>query len=322
MKQLAHRRWQHGLWLAGALLLGLWIWGERGLRLRDSTRRMVRLSGWQRFFRLTTLHGYVYARWTDLYVRVGSQYIAPLLRRRGKRWLAVHYHGKVLPTPLAQAIVAIDQEIPLRDLEQVIPYPQARDLVLSAPLDVAVYECPCRHLRPNPCLPTQVCMVIGQPFVDFMIEHHPDTARRLTTAEALDLLAAEHARGHVHTAWFKDASAGRFYAICNCCPCCCGGIEAMKKRGIAMITPSGYLAEVAAEQCVGCGACVAACPFDALTLQDGLAIVDAAHCMGCGVCEGQCPAGAIALRREPAKGIPMDVRAMLPTPTDGAPGHD
>jgi ferredoxin len=272
---------------------------------------MVRLSGWQRHWRLTTLHGYIYARWTDLYVRVGSQYIAPLLRRRGKRWLAVHYHGKVLPTDLARAIVSIDQEIPLRDLEQVIPYPQARDLVLAAPLDVAVYECPCRHLRAIPCPPTQVCMVIGQPFVDFMIEHHPGTSRRLTTQEAVDLLAAEHARGHVHTAWFKDASVGRFYAICNCCPCCCGGIEAMKKHGIAMITPSGYLAEIATAGCVGCGACAAACPFDALALAEGVAVVDAARCMGCGVCEDQCPAGAIALRREPAKGIPLDVRAMV-----------
>ncbi len=305
-----------GLVVAG-LLVG-WLIAERGRLLRSSTWRMVRLSGWRRFINLTTLHGYLYARFTYLYVLVGSQWIAPLLGERGKHWLATHYHGKVLPTDLAQSLVSVQEEIPLRDLEQIIPFPMARDLVLSGPPDLAVYECPCRALRENPCTPTQVCMVVGQPFVDFMLEHHPGRARRLAQAEAVALLQAEHERGHVHTAWFKDASVGRFYAICNCCKCCCGGIEAMTQRGIPMLIPSGYVAQIDADRCQGCGHCVRGCPFEALSLTNSadahtVASLDWSTCLGCGVCEALCPRGAITLVRDEAKGVPLDVRALART---------
>lgn len=144
----------------------------------------------------------------------------------------------------------------------------ARQLLLSGPPDVAAYECGCRHARENPCQPTQVCMVVGQPFVDFVLEHNPHSSRRLTQAEALELLQAEHNRGHLHSAWFKDACLNRFYAICNCCKCCCGGIEAMVKYGNPMLASSGYVAQVDMESCNCCGICVEACPFGALSLGD------------------------------------------------------
>jgi ferredoxin len=287
----------------------LWLWSERGRLLRHTTWRMVRISGWRRFLSFTTMHGYVYSRWTNLYIRIGALHIAPRMGPGGKRWLANHYHGKVLTTDLARAVVTIDREIPLRDLEHIIPYPLARSLVLQASPDIAAYECPCRHLRENPCTPTQVCMVIGQPFVDFILDHHPTSSRRLSRQEALDLLEAEHHRGHIHTAWFKDAAAGRFYAICNCCKCCCGGIDAMTHMGIPMMLSSGYVAQVSPE-CNGCGACTSSCPFDALRVSDGTAHVIWDECMGCGVCAGRCRRQAITLQRDPRKGVPLDVRVL------------
>ena len=87
-------------------------------------------------------------------------------------------------------------------------------------------------------------MIIGQPYVDFLTEHNPKSARRVSQSEALGILEAEHQRGHVHTAYFKDAMEGRFYAICNCCKCCCGGIEAMMKSGVPMIASSGFVAQI------------------------------------------------------------------------------
>ena len=291
-------------------LLAIWLLGERWRPLRRSTwRGMQEAGGLRPFLNLTGLHGYVYGRWPNEYIRLLINHIIPRLRPRGRQWLADHYHGKVLTHEQAKAIITIEQEIPLRDLEQIIPYPMARELVLKGPPDVAVLECGCRHARDNACKPIQVCMVIGQPFVDFIVEHHPETSRRLSQGEALELLQAEHDRGHLHSAWFKDACMDRFYAICNCCSCCCGGIEAMVKYSIPMIAPSGYVSQVDEALCTACATCEDACPFGAIHV-DETAVVNWETCMGCGVCVDQCPDDALSLVRHERKGIPLDVRAL------------
>jgi ferredoxin len=292
-------------------VFGLWLFGERWRLLRPSTWTVMRELGLRRILNLTGPHAYVYARWTNQYVKVLIHHVFPRLKPSGKKWLSDRYHGKVLTEEQARAIITINQEIPLLDLEQIIPYPMARDLVLKGPPDVVAYECGCRHSRPDPCQPTQVCMVIGQPMADFVLEHNPQSSRRLTQYEALLLLEAEHERGHMHTAWFKDVLFDRFYAICNCCKCCCGGIEAMMKHGIPMLAPSGYIAEVDKDICTACGTCVNACPFSANSLGEGGITLDWQKCMGCGVCIDSCPNKARSLVRDEHKGVPLDVRLLV-----------
>lgn len=41
--------------------------------------------------------------------------------------------------------------------------------------------------------------------------------------------------------------------------------------------------------CLGFGDCAAVCPFDALTLTDGVASIDYSRCTGCGACAEACP---------------------------------
>jgi ferredoxin len=295
-----------------AALLGLWLFGERGRLMRPSTREILRLGG----FNFDFLHFYVYGRWTNQYIGTAVRMMRPP-KETDPPADGDHYHGKVLPLELAEALITVNEDIPLQDLEQIIPYTMARDLVLAAPPDIVLYECGCRHAREHPCEPTQVCMVIGKPFTDFVLEHNPRTSRRVTQEEALTVLRDEHARGHMHTAYFKDACLDRFYAICNCCKCCCGGYQATVHGGIPMMSSSGYVAEVDAGLCQDCGTCEAACPFDAIHAQ-GMAVVTWEKCMGCGVCVGQCPEGAITLVPDERKGIPLDVRRLVEgkTPTD------
>jgi len=77
-----------------------------------------------------------------------------------------------------------------------------------------------------------------------------------------------------------------------------------------MVISSGYVAARNADLCSDCGACAAACPFDAIDL-DRDPVVDVGRCMGCGVCVSRCPTGALELVRDPAKGEPLDVDSLL-----------
>lgn len=78
-----------------------------------------------------------------------------------------------------------------------------------------------------------------------------------------------------------------------------------------MLASSGYVAQVDAGLCAACGTCTETCQFAALSLNDDHALVDEAACMGCGVCVAHCPQGAISLLRDPAKGEPLEIRALI-----------
>ena len=63
-------------------------------------------------------------------------------------------------------------------------------------------------------------------------------------------------------------------------------------RGEVTISPT--VAVVDGVLCVGCGDCILACPYSAISRNgDGKAEVNAALCHGCGTCAATCPAGAI-----------------------------
>jgi heterodisulfide reductase subunit A-like polyferredoxin len=86
-----------------------------------------------------------------------------------------------------------------------------------------------------------------------------------------------------------------------------------RRNGTPMLAPSGYVAQVDADQCTACSTCLAFCQFGALGLVNGSSFVEDKACMGCGVCVSKCPREAIALRREPSKGIPLEMRVLVET---------
>jgi Pyruvate/2-oxoacid:ferredoxin oxidoreductase delta subunit len=298
--------------------------------LKPSTREFTRQA------RLTTgfsawdwLHGYVYGRWTYLYIAVGTgeHWLAKRLgpavglvtrliqksHSNGKPspGLADSYHGKVVPLASARKLVTVNEDLRLGDLEQILPYPKARQIILQNPDHIVALDCPCRAARPDPCLPLDVCLLVGEPFASFVAEHHPHRTRWINADEAVEILRQEDERGHAHHAFFKDAMLGRFYAICNCCSCCCGAIQA-HRNGTPMLASSGYLARVDEDLCTGCQTCSGYCQFQALSFQSGfVAVVDSVICMGCGVCIDKCPNGALSLQRAPEKGLPLELETLM-----------
>lgn len=54
------------------------------------------------------------------------------------------------------------------------------------------------------------------------------------------------------------------------------------------------------EKCVGCGACMEACRFDAIRKTEGRCEIGEYACEGCAVCAAVCPRGAVTLRDDVA----------------------
>ena len=304
--------------------------GIKNFFLKKSTREFIaEAKQVQGFGLIELIHGLVYARWTHFYIAMGtgrhpmSKYFTPLANRFGKLLekkirqepnkyvsMADTYHGKAIPLGTARQMVLINENINIPDLEQVIPYKRARALVLKNPDHIVALECPCRSARPNPCLPLDVCLIVGEPFASYVMEHTPSKAHWISPEDAVDILQAEDRRGHVHHAFFKDAMLGRFYAICNCCACCCGAIES-HKNGTPMLASSGYVAVVNAESCISCGACETSCQFEAISSPDGVSFIDREKCMGCGVCVGQCVQEAIQMERDESRGVPLEILSLM-----------
>lgn len=287
------------------LFLALYLWLERSLKPKSSTRAFWNLSPMPLAKRL---EGYFYAARPDVYLKPASW--GWFLKLFNKKETGDKYHGKVITMTDAYQIVSLNTPVEIFDLEHVIPYPVARSIILQNPLpSIAVLDCPCRAQKKDACEPRDVCLVVGEPFVSFILEHHPHDSRRLTVDEALAIIQAEEDRGHIHTAWFKDVMHDRFYTICNCCACCCLGM-ASYDRGVKRIVHSGYKPVVDQNACSACGVCAQTCPFQAIAAGEEYALFDMDRCMGCGLCASHCACEAISLELAPEKGVPLDIKTL------------
>ena len=303
----------------------------KDLFIKPSTRAFFeeagKIPGYSLFDKL---HGYFYARWPYLYIGIGTgehplaKWFAPFAgwfnklatdHKNGEApdaqiSFADTYHGKAVPLETAKQLVSIHEDLHVHDLEQVIPYKRARSIIMKNPGHIVALECPCRASREHPCLPMDVCLIVGDPFASFIREHQPGRSRWITSEEAVAILQAEDDRGHVHHAFFKDAMLDRFYAICNCCECCCGAMQA-HRNGTPMLASSGYVSKVDEDLCLGCSDCGTFCQFGALEVVDGVNTVVYDKCMGCGVCVSKCEQGALTLVLDTAKGIPLEVCSLM-----------
>lgn len=223
------------------------------------------------------------------------------------------YHAKVLRLEEAEQLVTLTENLDLGELpKSIIPYEHARRILIENPTNIAVIDCVCRTLMGDKgCHPRSVCILIGDPWVDWALEREKHlNGRRITQEEALQIFRDEHERGHIHAAFFKDATAGRLYHICNCCSCCCTALHCQVYVGAPMFASSGVVAAVDNDKCAGCGACAEKCNFSAIAMNGDRPVVDAAACMGCEGCLTVCSVGALSMKAAENGIKPMNIKEL------------
>ena len=264
---------------------------------------------------ITVIHSLFYGA-TVSYLRVLKN-LVKLNSKSIRNHISETYHGKVVRLDDAAKFITIKKNIEIRDIDQILPYRYAKDIILKNPQNIVVYDCPCRRQKSNPCEPIDVCLIVGDPYVDLIRMVQPFHSRRITPEKALAILKEEDQRGHVHTAWFKTVMLNRFYAICNCCKCCCLGMKFMLEYNMKTVLPSGYRA-VIGEDCVGCGECAKYCQFDAIEIisisingkKKKKSKVIPERCFGCGICESKCKKENISLILNAKNGVPLNIETL------------
>lgn len=194
-----------------------------------------------------------------------------------------------------------EEAIPERLETEVLDWERATHLISSSPA-VAVSLCACRHKAEHlghACdRPVETCLTLGIG-AEAMIR--AGIGRPIDSAEGLDILARCKEAGLAQTG---DNVKNHVTYICNCCSCCCGMMQAIRRYDLkGAIVTSNYIAQVDASRCRGCGKCEKACPVQAIRMKETApgekpkkkAVRDEELCLGCGVCVAACRHGALTM---------------------------
>ncbi|HZW02826.1 MAG TPA: 4Fe-4S dicluster domain-containing protein, partial [Anaerolineaceae bacterium] len=189
-----------------------------------------------------------------------------------------------------------------------VPLDVASEIVKSQRV-IGIAECYCRAMRDfqgQPCeKPHETCFVFNE-FGESLIDQ--GIARRLDLTEALEILRRAEEAGLVHNA---DNFQGQIRGLCNCCSCCCPGIQAAARGHKNIQAVSHFVSHYSAEKCLHDFACVAACPIGAVTEVNGEPVFNLELCFGCGHCVAACPGGALHLQVRPkAPAVPRTSKTL------------
>ncbi len=94
--------------------------------------------------------------------------------------------------------------------------------------ELTVGPCACRQITQKCDNPVQAEIMLGMDGNVFVTER-PQDYRRITKEEAKVILRDCHNRGLIHTI---ISCRDDYYAICNCCACCCVPLRLSKVYGI------------------------------------------------------------------------------------------
>lgn len=211
---------------------------------------------------------------------------------------------RVLPAadPVEKSI-EVNKELEVS--HKILPY-EILEKYLSKFKTFAVQPCSCRTAAAysgNPCKRTKENFCISAGFLakDLI---KSGVGRQVDLNELMDIMKRAEKEGLIHESTNIQKTS---VFICNCCPCCCGVIKAVKeldnRAGVAV---SNFQPKIQEEICTQCNTCINICPMEAIHQTNGGIEINMQKCIGCGVCASNCPQGAILFQKvkdvRPVKG--------------------
>ena len=100
--------------------------------------------------------------------------------------------------------------------------------VIDASRHLSLGPCCCRKVFRNCDNPVNVELVVGLD-TNVFTEKRQGDYKEISKEEAKDILMACHRRGLLHS---LVRCGNEFYAMCNCCPCCCVPLRLKRRYGI------------------------------------------------------------------------------------------
>lgn len=199
-------------------------------------------------------------------------------------------HHKAIESFLDKSAVrVIPVNIAIEPDTRIAPFDDVKKIVNDA-RTLAVTKCTCRVIEGDCGKPVDVCIQINKA-ADYALER--GTGRELSKQEALDMLKMCEEEGLVHTVMNTKALG---HVICNCCNDCCINWPGPRTSDVNFAAPSRFTAWVDPDTCSGCETCLERCYFEAIAMDDSIAVIREEKCMGCGLCAVTCPDEAITLK--------------------------
>ena len=170
--------------------------------------------------------------------------------------------------PMGQALMrAIPVEKAIQGESKRVKYEEISYWLDKAGESIGVAPCECRKLRRmvgegTADLEYDCCINLGQ-YAESCIR--AGKARRITRAEAEEIILEAERRGAVHQLSNIDGKDFSLF-ICNCQWDTCMALKTSWYTQSPSLSRSNYLATVETEKCVACGGCVEVCPQNAVKL--------------------------------------------------------